>query len=467
LSDKELAKHECWKLKVFSKHLPFGAKNLSSEGLRSVLSALHLPESRIVEIFSRLDGDGDGWITFDEFSAFVDGYELELRTAFAAIDTDNSGSISVEEIQSLFDRMMMHVTPERRDELFQAMDADGDGQVTYKEFRQKFALLDPEDLLLSLDDSSSFGDLPTSMVADVFKKPASSATLNSAAIPGSAKAWALQLIPGGVAGVFAQSVVQPIETLKVRLQADSTPPKYKSMPHAFRLVVTDEGMAGLWKGMSPAALRELSYSTLRFGLYKPIKAALGAGTARDTPVWKMLAAGGAAAGIAGLVSNPTDLLKVRMQAEEGAARSMSAHAREVYVSSGRRVLGFWRGASTTVVRAVTLGAVKMATYDSSKAAVEDWAGFRQGTLANTLAASTITSANVIFWSAPVDFLRTRVMTGDGSAGMAQIVAQQVKANGPLVMWRGWLPQYMRLLPYGTLQFLFMEQLATALGVSMT
>jgi solute carrier family 25 protein 14/30 len=270
-----------------------------------------------------------------------------------------------------------------------------------------------------------------------------------------------------VAGVFAQSVVQPIETLKVRLQADSTPPKYKSMPHAFRLVVTNEGVAGLWKGMSPAALRELSYSTLRFGLYKPIKTALGAGTARDTPVWKMLAAGGAAAGIAGLVSNPTDLLKVRMQAEEGAARSMAAHAREVYVSSGRRVLGFWRGASTTVVRAVTLGAVKMATYDSSKAAVEDWAGFRQGTLANTLAASTITSANVIFWSAPVDFLRTRVMTGDGSAGMAQIVAQQVKANGPLVMWRGWLPQYMRLLPYGTLQFLFMEQLATALGVSMT
>jgi hypothetical protein len=41
------------------------------------------------------------------------------------------------------------------------------------------------------------------------------------------------------------------------------------------------------------------------------------------------------------------------------------------------------------------------------------------------------------------------------------------ARGPLVLWNGWLPQYMRILPYGTLQFFFMEKLANMLGTSTT
>ena len=71
------------------------------------------------------------------------------------------------------------------------------------------------------------------------------------------------------------------------------------MANALRLVVAEEGPLALWKGMAPSALRELSYSTLRFGLYKPIKKALGAGTPRDTPLWKMMAAGGAAGDVCG------------------------------------------------------------------------------------------------------------------------------------------------------------------------
>ena len=68
-------------------------------------------------------------------------------------------------------------------------------------------------------------------------------------------------------------------------------------------------------GMVPSALRELSYSTLRFGLYKPIKTAIGAGTQRETPLWKMVVAGGLAGGVASYIANPTDLLKTRMQAD--------------------------------------------------------------------------------------------------------------------------------------------------------
>ena len=57
--------------------------------------------------------------------------------------------------------------------------------------------------------------------------------------------------------------------------------------------------------------------------------------------------------------------------------------------------------------------------------------------------------------------------GDGSRGMLAIASEAIRAHGPLVLWRGWLPQYMRILPYGTLQFFFMEKIAAAMGVRAT
>lgn len=481
LSPEALEEHEKWKVAVFKSHLPPGKSQLALQDLKAVLQKLHLPISRIEEIFARVDTDGDGLLSFAEFSAYVDRHERELRTAFAAIDTDGSGEISASEIQQLLNRMQMSCTKERRDEILKVLDADGDGSISYEEYRSFFALLDPEDLLRGLDESSAFGDLPAAELADMFgKKPppaipsspqAAAALAAGTTISGStAKAVALQLIPGGVAGSMAQTIVQPVETLKVRLQAESNgtaPQRYGSMANAFRLVTAEEGALALWKGMMPSALRELSYSTLRFGLYKPIKNALGAGTPRDTPLWKMVAAGGAAGGIASFIANPTDLLKTRMQADAGVVpKSMFSHVGEIHRQSG--VLGFWRGASATVVRAVTLGAVKMASYDASKLAAEDHLGIKKGTMPNTLCACLVSSGFVVFSSAPIDFLRTQMMAGKEQAGgMLSIASKAISAHGPLVLWRGWVPQYARILPYGTLQFIFMERIANALGASMT
>ena len=60
-----------------------------------------------------------------------------------------------------------------------------------------------------------------------------------------------------------------------------------------------------------------------------------------------------------------------------------------------------------MIRAVTLGAVKMATYDQSKVLLDEYGGMRKGGMMNTAFASLLTSANTVLFSAPVDFLRTQ------------------------------------------------------------
>jgi hypothetical protein len=88
---------------------------------------------------------------------------------------------------------------------------------------QAFALLDPEDLLLSLDEASAGQEGATpSELADIrrllYRLPRIGSTPGAQPPPASKAKVGLvqQLLPGGLAGAFAQSVVQPVETLKVR-----------------------------------------------------------------------------------------------------------------------------------------------------------------------------------------------------------------------------------------------------------
>ena len=78
-----------------------------------------------------------------------------------------------------------------------------------------------------------------------------------------------------------------------------------------------EGLRGLYRGFSAAALREATYSSLRFGLYEPLKVALDtSGGAEELPVWKKITAGLVAGAGAAAIASPTDLLMIQMAASK-------------------------------------------------------------------------------------------------------------------------------------------------------
>ena len=96
-----------------------------------------------------------------------------------------------------------------------------------------------------------------------------------------------------------------------------------------------------------------------------------------------------------------------MQADsEVVAKRMSAHVADIYREGG--VAGFWMGTSTTVARAVVLGATKLATYDEAKLRLKRLTGM-EGLPLQT-AAGAMAGFAYVCTSAPVDFTRTRLMT---------------------------------------------------------
>lgn len=59
--------------------------------------------------------------------------------------------------------------------------------------------------------------------------------------------------------------------------ADGTK-KYRNLVHGIYVIGSEEGLRnGIYKGIEASCAREASYSSLRLGLYEPIKRAIGAG----------------------------------------------------------------------------------------------------------------------------------------------------------------------------------------------
>jgi len=107
-----------------------------------------------------------------------------------------------------------------------------------------------------------------------------------------------------------------------------------------KTILAEEGAAAFYKGIQAAMMREASYTSLRIGLYEPMKGITGADQPGAGIASKFLA-GALAGGIGSCAGNPFDVLKTRMMANEGADRSLASFASEIHAANG--IGGFYKG----------------------------------------------------------------------------------------------------------------------------
>ncbi len=172
------------------------------------------------------------------------------------------------------------------------------------------------------------------------------------------------------------------------------------------MVVDHEGVRGLYKGITASWMRESIYSSLRLGLYEPFKRLLGATDPKNTPFYLKFLAGGMSGFIGSALANPTDLLKVRMQAWEGAPHSLTWHIKDVYNHWG--FMGFYRGLNATIIRAILLNATKLATYDHIKHSLINYKILDDGYMCHFVS-SVCAGVCIAIVTSPVDIVKTRLM----------------------------------------------------------
>merc|ERR1712196_221138 len=159
------------------------------------------------------------------------------------------------------------------------------------------------------------------------------------------------------------------DTVKVRLQVQgrSAGKQYSGMLDAFTKIVANEGVvSGLFKGISPALLRQCTYGSTRLAMYDDIKAAFGHVEGQHFPIYKKVAAGMTCGALASAIFTPVDVVKVRMQADAAGTRYKGMLDAFRTIAKEEGVQGLYTGMSPTVQRAAIVAASELASYDVFK-----------------------------------------------------------------------------------------------------
>lgn len=268
------------------------------------------------------------------------------------------------------------------------------------------------------------------------------------------------------AACTAEMLTIPIDTAKVRLQLQTTPlgevPKYKGMFGTMTTVAKEEGVASLWKGIGPGLHRQCLFGGLRIGLYEPVKKIYMGDRAGEAPMHLKIAAGLTTGALAISIASPTDLVKVRMQAEgklaEGTPKKYPSAVKAYgIIAKEEGIAGLWTGIGPNIARNAIINAVELASYDEVKSALMK-AGLSDGIPCHLLSGLGAGFFACIFGS-PVDVVKSRVM-GDRSGrynGVVDCFVKTAKNDGLGAFYKGFVPNFGRLGAWNVAMFLTLEQ----------
>jgi solute carrier family 25 uncoupling protein 8/9 len=197
-------------------------------------------------------------------------------------------------------------------------------------------------------------------------------------------------------------------------------------------------------------------------------------------LWKKVAAGASSGAIASGIANPTDLVKVRMQTD-GMVKDASGEiipkrykgVIDCFTSTVKQegVIGLWKGVGPTVGRATALAAAELATYDEVKAQFKKHHVITEDGLVLHASTALVSGFAATVASSPFDVVKSRVMaqpidaSGKGVlySGMVSCFAKSVRSEGPFALYRGFWPNFGRVVPRVTIVFIVMEQLKINFG----
>lgn len=309
-------------------------------------------------------------------------------------------------------------------------------------------------------------------------------------------------VEGGVASIIAGCSTHPLDLIKVRMQLQGEPAPvvqtlrpalafHSTAAHAAHIhiptppppppppprvgpvavgvrIVQQEGVVALFSGVSATVLRQTLYSTTRMGLYDILKQKWSEPETNAIPLPKKIAAGLIAGGIGAAVGNPADVAMVRMQADGRLPAAQRRNYKSVVdaisqMAKKEGVTSLWRGSSLTVNRAMLVTASQLASYDQFKETIIEKGIMKDG-LGTHVTASFAAGFVAALASNPVDVLKTRMMNMKVEAGKAAPYAgavdcalKTIRAEGPMALYKGFIPTISRQGPFTVVLFVTLEQ----------
>ncbi|KAG7201171.1 hypothetical protein KM043_003962 [Ampulex compressa] len=295
-----------------------------------------------------------------------------------------------------------------------------------------------------------------------------------------------ELLIAGTAACIADATTFPLDTAKVRMQIAgeglagravllasaegsvlamraATPGLLQTLGNIVRL----EGARSLYGGLSAGLQRQMCFASVRLGLYDSVKslyAGIIDGNNRNGSInfGVRVAAGITTGALAVLFAQPTDVVKVRLQAGSNGRSSVRYSStlqayKNIATVEGTR--GLWKGTMPNISRNAIVNVAEVVCYDIIKDLILTTGYLRDGIPCH-LTAATAAGLCTTLVASPVDVVKTRYMNSAPGEykGALDCAIRMFAREGPSAFYKGFVPSFTRLVSWNIVLWITLEQI---------
>ncbi|XP_040571834.1 mitochondrial ornithine transporter 1 [Lepeophtheirus salmonis] len=277
----------------------------------------------------------------------------------------------------------------------------------------------------------------------------------------------IDFIAGSLGATACVYVGQPLDTLKVKMQA--FPNLYPNLRICFKETWNKEGVVrGLYAGTVPSLAANVAENSVLFAAYgvcqKWVAKTVGRSKVEDLTIFHNGTAGFLAAFWSSFVLCPTELVKCRLQAmrEVSSLKGLPPPNVGPFLIT-KKILkqdglpGLFRGLTPTFMREMPGYFAFFYAYELSREIMrpigktKDEIGPAKTILAGGIAGMTLWS--LIF---PADVIKSRLQVSGATTPMYQMLITIIRNEGALALYNGLLPTLIRTFPASGVLFLTYE-----------
>ncbi|KAL7429817.1 hypothetical protein ACHAXH_001140 [Discostella pseudostelligera] len=243
-----------------------------------------------------------------------------------------------------------------------------------------------------------------------------------------------KMMVGGLSGVIGLTTVFPVDLIKTRLQILSSGSSSTiGISSVCRDVLTKHGLSGFYRGLGPTAVMVAPEKAIKLGVNDYLRDVFCNFDRTKETIPQQVAAGALTGVVQVAVTNPMEIVKIRLQSADSALTPLMA-VREL----GLR--GLYTGSAVTMMRDVPYNIIFFLTYIQLKRALTSPEGevSRQRILGSGVAAGMVAA----FVGTPMDVVKSRIQMRNSpyTNGALDCARRLYGEGGSSIFFRGAVPR---------------------------
>uniref|UniRef100_A0AAQ6A6A9 EF-hand domain-containing protein n=1 Tax=Amphiprion ocellaris TaxID=80972 RepID=A0AAQ6A6A9_AMPOC len=410
--------------------------------LKAGLAALGIKTRKgaVEKIISSGDQNKDEVLDFDEFTKYLKEHEKKLKLTFKSLDKNNDGRIS---LYCLANIMNVDLTKDNKNQCWASHSLTSTNLQEIIRYWKHTTVLDIGDSL-TIPDEFTEEEKTTGM-------------------------WWKQLSAGAMAGAVSRTGTAPLDRMKVFMQVHASKSNKISLVGGFKQMLKEGGVSSLWRGNGINVLKIAPETAIKFMAYEQYKKLLSSEPGK-VKTHERFMAGSLAGATAQTAIYPMEVMKTRLTLRKtGQYSGMFDCAKKILKKEG--VKAFYKGYIPNILGIIPYAGIDLAVYESLK---NLWLSHYAKDTANPgvlvlLGCGTISSTCGQLASYPLALIRTRMQAQASVEGSEQLpmnlmVKKILEKEGFFGLYRGILPNFMKVIPAVSISYVVYEYMRSGLGI---